>query len=529
MDLDRLAVELRDRSDWEAVDLGFAMARAWRGAVYGPWLAVAAPVALVSTALAGPVGLLVFWWLLPLFETVVLDVVGRATFGTSPTARQVLRRVPGLWKKSLPEILWRRLHPNRSFRVPVVLLEGAAGTARTRRVKALESRRSDVPTWLTLSFFVFHVGLLMGLVMFVRWMTPSGLGIEWELFDTRSWNGELTALDYVVAVLGGLVLLAFDPIYVACGFALYLNRRVELEGWDLDLAFRRLDRRLEGLGLPRPEPGRSEEDRSEVDRSEEDRSGEDRSGDEETSKVGTALGLSGGLVVGLLGLLSVLAPTSSAEPSLDPALDGSRAKAAMAEVGALQELQTKEEVTRWQVRDDLELWRPKGSLDIDPGFTMPNLSFVFEILLWVGIGGLVVWMVREGLKLRSERSWTEHEWSVSSVLGLDIRRESLPDDVAAAAEDLWHQGRKTEALRLLYRAALSRLHDQGMELRESFTETDCLRRARALPGQERFDFFADLTGVWQAAAYAHRLPETDRARDLWRRWPAYFDGQEGVS
>jgi hypothetical protein len=39
------------------------------------------------------------------------------------------------------------------------------------------------------------------------------------------------------------------PIYAAAGFTLYLNRRIELEGWDIELKFRRLTARLAAVRL----------------------------------------------------------------------------------------------------------------------------------------------------------------------------------------------------------------------------------------------------------------------------------------
>jgi hypothetical protein len=32
--------------------------------------------------------------------------------------------------------------------------------------------------------------------------------------------------------------LVLEPFYVAAGFAMYLNRRVELEAWDIEQEFR---------------------------------------------------------------------------------------------------------------------------------------------------------------------------------------------------------------------------------------------------------------------------------------------------
>jgi hypothetical protein len=52
------------------------------------------------------------------------------------------------------------------------------------------------------------------------------------------WLEHLTNTFYV------LVLIVWEPVYVACGFSLYLNRRTVLEAWDIELVFRRLRQRL---------------------------------------------------------------------------------------------------------------------------------------------------------------------------------------------------------------------------------------------------------------------------------------------
>ena len=47
--------------------------------------------------------------------------------------------------------------------------------------------------------------------------------------------------------LGSIAVSIVEPVYVAAGFSLYLNRRAILEGWDIELSLRRLDTRLRGL------------------------------------------------------------------------------------------------------------------------------------------------------------------------------------------------------------------------------------------------------------------------------------------
>jgi hypothetical protein len=45
------------------------------------------------------------------------------------------------------------------------------------------------------------------------------------------------ALTLLEALLYPLAIIAIEPFYVAGGFALYVNRRIWLEGWDIDLIF----------------------------------------------------------------------------------------------------------------------------------------------------------------------------------------------------------------------------------------------------------------------------------------------------
>jgi hypothetical protein len=109
------------------------------------------------------------------------------------------------------------------------------------------------------------------------------------------------------------------------------------------------------------------------------------------------------------------------------------------------------------------------------------------------------------------------------VAGHDISPESLPADPAAEARRLWAQGRRAEALGLLYRASLARLveHD-GLQLRESDTERDCLLAAEAGVAPERAGLFRRLTLAWQQAAYAHRPPGDETAEALIDEWPGRF-------
>jgi hypothetical protein len=95
----------------------------------------------------------------------------------------------------------------------------------------------------------------------------------------------------------------------------------------------------------------------------------------------------------------------------------------------------------------------------------------------------------------------------SHVRDLDIRPESLPDDVGAAALALWERGDQRAALALLYRGTLSRLvHVHSVPIRASSTEGECLALARPRLSESSARYAASLVGVWTAAVYGAEVP-----------------------
>ena len=128
-----------------------------------------------------------------------------------------------------------------------------------------------------------------------------------------------------------------------------------------------------------------------------------------------------------------------------------------------------------------------------------------SLLLWI-IGALcaaiaVVWAIR----MRRQRApvAAAAERGVTSVQGLDIRPESLPEDIGAAALALLEAGREREALSLLYRGALSRaVHRYGVAILPSATEGEALRAVNARLEPPRAAYFSDLVALWQRAVYA---------------------------
>ena len=113
----------------------------------------------------------------------------------------------------------------------------------------------------------------------------------------------------------------------------------------------------------------------------------------------------------------------------------------------------------------------------------------------------------------------------SHVRDLDIRPESLPDDVGAAALALWEQGEQRAALALLYRGLLSRLvHVHGAPIRASSTEGECLALARPRLPAASAPYAAQLVETWGAAVYGGSPPATATVQALCGEFAVALDG-----
>ena len=133
-------------------------------------------------------------------------------------------------------------------------------------------------------------------------------------------------------------------------------------------------------------------------------------------------------------------------------------------------------------------------------------------LVWLGMAVLAAVLVvtlRRWIAVRGEAAAGRALSLPSHVRDLDIRPDSLPDDLPAAVRTLWQHGQAREALSLLYRGALSRLvHDHGVPVRASSTEGECAALASRHLDAKGGDFVARLIGLWQLAVYGARLPES---------------------
>jgi hypothetical protein len=185
-----IAIALRRRTPWEAMDLGLAMLQRWWRQVYAPHLVVGIGVALVGWGLSAWAGkaalaLLFVWWLKPLYDRVLLHVLSRAVFGEVQSARQVLGSArEWLGTGLLMALTFGRFDIARSFNLPVRQLEGQRARAGRERRGVLGRRVGSYATWLHLVCFAFEILVLYwGLTQFTAIVLPAKANEGRDFFE----------------------------------------------------------------------------------------------------------------------------------------------------------------------------------------------------------------------------------------------------------------------------------------------------------------------------------------------------------
>ena len=486
VEIERIAVALRPRTQWEALDLGFQMAREWWRPIWGVWLALYLPAAafLLLVIPEKFYAVLALFWLKPLFDRAVLHTASRAVFGEECGVKATLRSYREWLKPGLISALtFGRFDLARSFTMPVSTLEKQTGFAARRRRSALGSRTRGSAVWLTVVCLHLEWVALFATVIAISMLEPTAAdlvpdeaydeGVLDALREMFQWSTK-DALHYILAV--SLV----EPFYVTAGFSLYLNRRVILEGWDIEVQLRRIEERLSGAAK-------------------------------------AAL-----LVLALtLGSAAFVAMPQSALAQQE----GKSPQHEIAEVLASPEFNTEREVKRWRYLGEI---RESESKPLTFSDSMVNfIRFISDIsqgLLWALAIIAVLLIVYALHRFAPEPSLRRRAYRPPDTLfGLDVAPESLPDDVAAAALAALRDGRSREALSLLYRGALSALvHRYEVPLLAGYTEGDCVRAARGSLPEPGVAYFRQLVGAWQAVAYASQTPPAAGVEQLCGTWSQYF-------
>lgn len=529
MDLDKIAVHLRPRTPYEAVDLGFVLVRKfWRPLLVG-WLAGALPFFVAAALIAALtpmfwLPLLALWWLKPLFDRIALFVLSRGFFGDLPPLKRTLGHTLRGWRSwaAISDITWRRFYGLRSVAMPVRELEQLRGSAASERLKLLFRRDIRTPgIMLWVVGFSVECMLLIASIVLLTLMVPEASGIDIGAQVVGVFDGTQVSATFKVYVFAMyfISMAAVETVYVASGFGLYINRRVGLEGWDIELTFRRLARRLHARSR--------------------------------------ALGRAAMIFLIGLGLSFATASTPAfaqpkdgvryvdiskstpenpegyyipGEEGEDPnsALD---AQAEIAEI--LKDPVFGEDTTEktWRVREGLFKNDADSKDNALSSSFISSLSSVAEIIVWLFV--LIFVLVAVYFILKKTRipvgAHGRDELKPIQPPTFEavehVVQISLPDDIVAAAMAAWQRGEMTESLSLLYRGTIRGLAlGYRIEVDPSMTARQSIQMVREAGGP--VEYISELAAAWTQVVYAGRGIEDEEAAGLFAAWKHHFSASK---
>lgn len=523
MNLDRIAVEMRSRKGTQSMDLGLLLARRFYWAVLKPWLLLALPLlVLLQWGVYGATGwiwlaLLAGWWVKPLFERIPLFVLSQAFFGSTPSVSTTIKTVWKQWLSTdaLMDITVRRFSPLRPLTMPVRVLEGGRGASVGPRLSGLYEGMALSQGTGVLSLLLFvKTNFYLAALVLVFLVTNSEFEEDFYIVDflLDSSGVFLMAIAFAISFV---VTTLIEPFVSATGFGIYIQRRIEREGWDLELKFRRLSARV----------GQSLEKKSFL------------------------------FVLGFGGLLALFTPllhhsTAHAEELI---VEGEEVREEPLGSDALRRdliprnpeevldeilegpafNEDERVVIRWRKKaDESEVNEPF----FDPGSTFLELILVFakvfRVLIWIAFFLFLGWVVYRLVDYLQKRQRPEvsaqklSRWEEEIFSQGDGELSSIPNDVLSAVRRAWIEGRTRYALALLLLSSLRRFEEnQSYTFLDGWTTSRCARevRTRGLEGKA----VAAIALAFDEHAWGQRTIENSRFEALLGAYSTAFLAHRG--
>ncbi len=443
--------------------------------------------------------ILITWWLKPLFDRAPLFIASRKLFNEDVSIRETLRKLPRLYATDFFSwLLWRRLSLTRSFDMPLTVLESLKHQQRTRRMQILHQKTANAATWLTIVCVHLELIIWIGTLGFFMLLVPEEVDIN--LMDMIIDENMIAQMVSNSVQFMAMALIA--PFYTMAGFALYINRRISLEAWDLEIRFRHLA---------------------------------------ETQTRKSVATVSALLLAVCLSIFSMPHDASAdTEKSLTPeqsqtiineVLEGSDFHNVVTSKGwRLKNFDVDETddqgVPGWLISfiKFLESLFGDGSTkpDQSSGYSFANM---LEVLLWAGLIAVILYLSYRILKFYDIIAPTRNKKSAELstppdiLFGLDVRKDSIPKDVTGQTLLLWSHGKHREAIGLLYRSTLSLLiHRFAFQFYDGHTEQECANIVKQSGNVKLTEYVLQLTRIWQQIAYAHEIPLEQQIQVLCNQW-----------
>lgn len=466
-------INFRRRTNYESADLGIRLISERPLFYMALTFLTLLPIYLILTVIfrnSPNLNMFLLWWLKPLCEAGIVHVLSQRVFGNIPSFSGCLKTSYSLMKRPriIGDLLWRRFSSQRATLLPITVLEKVPANKYQERKREISYRTVSQSRWIATVGIHLESILVYGILMVLGWLLLENLEHAlspninlkniWAMFEDMGAIFLNNTFGHIFNFIYVLVLSFWEPFFVAACFTLYLQSRISSEAWDIRLSFKELAKRLKSIIIFI------------------------------------------GLIFILSGSLNEVANATTTPSST-------------------QVEQTKQKTTATKPFYHIE--RKKvfdgggtNKRKISPNIA-PNLSFLatfIKVLAWVIGITVIAFIAYIFIKvffpqlLEIYRQQNKENKAPSKIFGLDVREESLPENPAQYALNLFNQSPR-EALSLLYRALLVHLiHNRNLPIKDSMTEMEILSLVKhkiiniALSTE-------NITNAWIFAAYAHRFPD----------------------
>ncbi len=513
-DIEKLSVLPRPRSSWQAIDAGFSLARAHYGSLLLLWLGFSIPLFALTASLQffleWHYTIFVWWWFKPLYELPLLFFLSKALFSEHTSLLQAwnsARKKIGLLLCTYLSI--SRLSNARTMSYGVVFLENATFKQRGPRMSVLSRAKTRVTTLLLsclhIEYLIAYLAILLLILFFPGIVSEFDIS-EWFLAGADDYPHWL-----LLSILFGTFLAAalVAPFYVAAGFLLYINRRMELEAWDIEHRFRKIGNRSSLTG----------------------------------SRLSSTVSVSAAIVLVAMSCASMTLSSSALaqqnqnqnqNQNRNTLPDKNQSRMLINEILESDDFggEKIKKFPRLKDKDDEDEEESEQD-DDSPAFekfrdSIGAIASSFKIILWMAIIAFIALALYTAFRFRDviktprrSPARSSHEDAQSHPL-----TTHLPADIAKAAREALQNDESRMALSLLFRGALRSVMTQyDMSIKRSATEADCKSAVSSVASKQQKQSFERLIKHWQQEAYANTNQPTDVVEKLIEEWTHTFSSK----
>ncbi|WP_440876944.1 hypothetical protein [Thalassotalea sp. PLHSN55] len=511
MDISKLSFVARKRTPWQVFDFCQLMVRANFISMMKIVACLYLPIAIISWQLFSlTTASYIIWWLKPLLERPLLDFLAKQSFAQPTTTWSCIKVIKDLRVVDILAMLtYRRLSPNRAYLASVEQLEKLTGNARTKRRSILVNRNNAKQSfWM---IFCVHIEMLLAFLFaaIIFNFIPQGINIDLQIDSMDQVLVEIESIYYPCYLLA-VMLVA--PYFATGGFLMYLNSRVNIEAWDIELAFKKIAAR--------------------------------------SVKTATTCLL---ILVGTFALPSNELYAQEAQQSAIEQQDTASLQKTLTEQSKQQQadnLAMREQINNiYQAHQLIEIqttWQPveqkqstnfEWLADFFSAFT--HLSDIVGFLFWLVIILLAIWLIwvvyssgaLSGLMAFSQTkvAQTTKSDTVLPSFIRELNQQHWPENLLKAAKDAVNKQHFRYALRLTLKFALTFAQAKtSVRIYAYMTENECEQALLTSLPEQWHSPYQELFFLWIQLAWAHKPVEAEKIHQLIAQFQTIEQEREAI-